>query len=225
MRPMNEIEVDHVFVFSARNAPEGDELVAAGFAEGSPNRHAGQGTACRRFFFANGMVELLYVVDLDLTRTGTAKPTCLAERWTGQDSGASPFGLCFRPVSGVNIAPPFPTWVYGPRYLPGGVPAYEISQRCNQVAEPFIFYTPAFSSPDQYPPERSQPLEHPCGARKITSITLESPVGPTPDLETASRLRDFNMTQTQRHHMLVELDNGRQNRSLTLTSLPLSLHW
>jgi hypothetical protein len=199
--------------------------VAAGFAEGSPNIHAGQGTACRRFFFANGMVELLYVVDLDITRTGIAKRTCLAERWTGQDSGASPFGLCFRPVSGANVAPPFPTWTYGPRYLPGEVPAYEISQRCNQLAEPFIFYMPTFSSPDRYPPERSQPLEHPCGARKITSILLESPSGPAPELETSSRLRAFNMTQAQRHHMLVELDNGRQNRALTLTSLPLSLRW
>jgi hypothetical protein len=32
-------------------------------AEGEPNTHPGQGTACRRFFFRNAFLELVWVRD------------------------------------------------------------------------------------------------------------------------------------------------------------------
>ncbi|MGH8238896.1 MAG: hypothetical protein ACREXP_18010 [Steroidobacteraceae bacterium] len=51
------VEVDHVFVSASVGAPEGDRLLDLGLVEGSPNRHPGQGTANRRFFFANAMLE------------------------------------------------------------------------------------------------------------------------------------------------------------------------
>jgi hypothetical protein len=57
------IELDHLFVCTARGAPEAEGLVQLGFHEGPPNQHSGQGTACRRFSFANAMIELLWVSD------------------------------------------------------------------------------------------------------------------------------------------------------------------
>ena len=46
------VEVDHVFVSASVGAPEGDRLLDLGLLEGSPNRHPGQGTANRRFFWS-----------------------------------------------------------------------------------------------------------------------------------------------------------------------------
>lgn len=57
------MELDRVFVRTARDAPEAERLRALGLVEGTPNVHRGQGTANRRFFFANAMLELLWVHD------------------------------------------------------------------------------------------------------------------------------------------------------------------
>jgi hypothetical protein len=53
------VEIDHVFIGCRPGAPEADSMLKRGFVEGSPNTHPGQGTANRRFFFDNFMLELL----------------------------------------------------------------------------------------------------------------------------------------------------------------------
>jgi hypothetical protein len=55
--------LDHAFIACAAGATEGNALVRLGFVEGSSNTHPGQGTANRRFFFENFMLELLWVSD------------------------------------------------------------------------------------------------------------------------------------------------------------------
>ncbi len=59
-------ELDHVLVCTQVGAPEAEALVDFGLSEGSANRHPGQGTANRRFFFRNAMIELAFVVDSEL---------------------------------------------------------------------------------------------------------------------------------------------------------------
>jgi len=54
-----QIELDHLFVCTAPGAPEAERLVQFGLREGPPNQHPGQGTANRRFTFANAMIELV----------------------------------------------------------------------------------------------------------------------------------------------------------------------
>jgi len=222
---MTAIEVDHLFVFCSPLAPEADALVESGFAEGSPNTHAGQGTACRRFFFGNGMLEFLYVTDLDVIRHGTAEPTGLGDRWLGQDSGASPFGICFRPVAGDNEAAPFASWTYGPKYLADGTPSYEISQRCRIIEEPFAFFTPKFSRPDAYPADRAQPLTHHNGAREISAVYLESPYGVLPDVQSSRIPGNLKLYRNGRHRMQIEFDCARQGQILNLPTLPVTLLW
>lgn len=218
-------EVDHLFVLSSPGAPEADELLAAGFREGTPNTHAGQGTACRRFFCDNAMLEFLYVVDIDVTRSGSAARTGLAERWLAMNSEGSPFGVCLRPVSGEYEPAPFASWTYGPKYLPGGVPPYEMSNRCGEVAEPFVFFTPKFARPDLYPAERRQPLDHPNGIRELTAIRLDTPVLPIPDLQSSRMPANLTTQRAERHHMYVEFDRARQQQRLTLQTLPVTLLW
>jgi hypothetical protein len=55
------VELDHIFILCAVGAPEAAALIRLGFSEGTPNTHPGQGTACRRFFFDNAYLELLWV--------------------------------------------------------------------------------------------------------------------------------------------------------------------
>src|ERR1700758_4151714 len=111
-------ELDHLFVCVAPDAPEAERLAAMGFCEGAPNQHPGQGTACRRFSFANAMIELVWVSDETEVRNERTRRTLLWGRWAGRKEAASPFGICFRPDSPLNIRPPFPGWRYEPEYLP-----------------------------------------------------------------------------------------------------------
>jgi hypothetical protein len=57
--------------------------------------HPGQGTANRRFFFANAFLELLWIADEEEVRNG--KRAHHAAR-APERGDASPFGICFRPT-------------------------------------------------------------------------------------------------------------------------------
>jgi hypothetical protein len=111
------MELDHVFVCTDVGAPGAEALTALGFREGEPNKHPGQGTACRRFFFGNGYLELIWVDD-----EGAAARTApwLLERWRRRHDGGCPFGVAFRPsVDGESAA--FATTAYRAPYLPEGL--------------------------------------------------------------------------------------------------------
>jgi len=112
------IELDHLFVLTAQGAPAAHKLVEFGFREGAPNQHAGQGTANRRFSFANAMIELLWVNDPQEAQSQAARRTLLWDRWSRRDADASPFGICLRPVNSDDEKPPFPASEYRPSYLP-----------------------------------------------------------------------------------------------------------
>src|SRR6266436_5673418 len=79
--------VDHVFICTAAGAPAADHLRQFGLAEGSPNQHPGQGTACRRFFFRNAMLELLWVEDAAAARSEQTRRTRLWERCSETGTG------------------------------------------------------------------------------------------------------------------------------------------
>lgn len=52
-------ELDHLFIWTDIGAYEAERLVSFGLVEGTSNKHPGQGTTNRRFFFHNAMLELL----------------------------------------------------------------------------------------------------------------------------------------------------------------------
>lgn len=56
------LELDHVFIVVEPEAQVVDRLLTLGFQEGPSNTHPVQGTANRRIYFANGMVEFLFEV-------------------------------------------------------------------------------------------------------------------------------------------------------------------
>ena len=111
-------ELDHCFIYAEVGAPEAELLIEFGLTEGQPNMHPGQGTANRRFYFENVMLELLWVHDKTEAKSKPIQETRLWERWSGRKSEASPFGICLRSVGNETTVLPFPGWPYRPPYLP-----------------------------------------------------------------------------------------------------------
>lgn len=170
------MELDHLFICTSVGAPEVERLTAVGLTEGQSNLHPGQGTACRRLFFHNAYLELLWVHNEEEARGEAVKPLRLWERWRYRQTGYSPFGLCLRPSGRGDEAGelPFETWAYRPHYLPDPL-RIDVAEHPGHPAEPLLFHTSFAVRPDKYPPERRQPLEHPTGFREITQVNISLP--------------------------------------------------
>ena len=173
-----QIELDHLFVCTAPGAPEAERLLQFGLHEGPPNQHPGQGTACRRFSFANAMIELFWVSDASEAQSQSTRRTLLWERWSGRHGNASPFGICLRPSDPEDVGPPpFPSWEYRPAYLPDPL-VMDIGEA--GIEEPMWVYM-SFMKRAQ---REQWFIEHPIGIREITGITLTTS---TPLRSTASQ--------------------------------------
>jgi hypothetical protein len=149
------LEVDHAFVACAPGAPEAAALLQLGLQEGSSNTHPGQGTANRRFFFENFMLELVWVTDRTEATSAQTRRTRLWERCSKQETGVNPFGIVFRAVGDHEPAAPFATWNYHPSYLPAGT-AIQIAEGTT-LQEPELFYLPFLR---QSGVRRAEPTSH-----------------------------------------------------------------
>jgi hypothetical protein len=164
------IEVDHAFVACAPGAPEGDALLRLGFVEGSGNTHPGQGTANRRFFFENFMLELLWVEDQSEATSVQTRRTRLWERCSKLKTDVNPFGVVFRAVGDLDSAAPFPTWAYHPGYLPAGM-SIQISEGTT-LQEPELFYLPFLRQSGN---RRDEPINHRVPIRQIRGLAAGVP--------------------------------------------------
>ncbi len=162
-------EFDHVFICVSVGGEEASALAAFGLTEGMPNVHPGQGTACRRFFFANSYLELLWVSNAGDAQSETIQPTHLWERWTGRASGVCPLGLGFRPKIQHDGGAPFSSWEYRPPYLPSPL-CLHVATNANVLTEPMLFYLPLGLRSAKRPV-----LSHRTGLREVTRVELASP--------------------------------------------------
>ncbi len=227
--------IHHVFVLTASGAPEADTLVELGLIEGSSNSHPGQGTANRRFFFRNAMLELLWVAEPSTCRRPPASGLRLYERWAGRNTGASPFGICVGPSAGADAARspgqltegagrPFDGWAYRPAYLPDNL-AITVAE--TRLDEPLLFQVPF--GPVGTGSAPSEPFEHGLGPRELTQVTVSSPVAATSracvELAEAAPVR-FETQDGGRPVMSLTFDEGRAGGSADLRpTLPLVLRW
>lgn len=213
-------ELDHVFLAVSKGGREIEELLQAGFAEGPPNTHPGQGTACRRIFFENGYLELIWLEEPTEAASPLIAPTRLACR-TGGKEGASRIGICLRPQDGTAPVLPVGTWAYAPPYLPEGE-AIPMARNSSTEQEPLLFFLPRML--------RHQPREpgHGNGAKKITkvgvTVCLAEP--PSSELEWLADSGYVRVELGRQESLLVELDHGCGGRRLELqTPTPLVLTW
>jgi hypothetical protein len=168
------MQIDHVFIRVAPGGAEAEALRAFGLSEGTPNSHPGQGTANRRFFFANGFLELLWLADEAEAASPATAPTRLHER-LGDDS-ASPFGICFRPTA-AQPAPTFAHFAYRPAYLPAGL-GIDIASE-TPLSEPMWFFFSAASAPAGWEGARRQPLHHAARLQRLSAVKLTQPAAPS----------------------------------------------
>jgi hypothetical protein len=210
------VVVDHVFICTARNAPAGDLLVSAGLTEGSPNRHLGQGTACRRFYFSNAMLELLWLED----ETEAQGATRLWERLSAAKGTVSPFGIILRPAPGSEPVCPWRSWTYRPLTMPGL--ELEIASD-TELQEPMWCFMKNGRPPEEFPVERRQPLEHPAGFQAITCVSLCGPGTKEGSVTSAMAQQAVIALQSGVEHVLdVQFDHCRQGSTLDFRpTLPL----
>jgi hypothetical protein len=222
-----DFELDHLFVcVSEGGGPEAYRLAGLGLAEGEPNTHPGQGTACRRFFFANAFLELLWVCDPDEAQAETPRPLRLWERWSGRSARACPFGVCLRPARPGVDEPPFAAWQYRPSYLPASL-CIHVGADSSSTEGPSLFYLGFGRRPDSRPVTQRQPLRHPVGFREITRALVLGPHPPSPVVEDAARAAgDVAFRAGERHLLEIGFDGERAGLGADLRPLlPLLLLW
>ena len=164
------MEVDHIYICTDYKAPVGELLKDFGLTEGSSNTHPGQGTANRRFFFYNFMLELLWVENLDEVNSELTKPMRLFERCSRDDNYISPFGIGFRPTNEKNETPSFPVWDYHPMYLPDFLKIQVATD--TPLSEPMFFYLFFAERQDKYPVEKKENMKHKLPLKEVTNIKI-----------------------------------------------------
>ena len=212
------LELDHVFILVKPEAQVADLLIEQGFQEGPSNTHPGQGTANRRIYFANGMLEFLWVRDGDEANHGPGKELRFADR--SQDPNASPFGVIFLPPKD-EISPdmPFPGWHYQPAYFspPKG---FHVGANSQTIAEPLCFYFP-FQKPGS---PNHQPIRNP---QTITEVVIYTPSTSVDGvLKIVSQADRFFMQPASDHLMEITLNHHALGRTEDFRpTMPLVLHW
>jgi len=219
------MEIDHVFICVPPEAPEADTLKAFGLTEGSPNRHPGQGTACRRFFFQNAYLELLYLESPAESQNERTRPTRLFDRMPHNAADASPFGIGFRPATNSEKKVPFPSWPYKPAYLPGSL-IIDIGK--SPIMEPMWLFLAFATRPDGAPAKKREAWNQPNGFREITSLRLAMP-NMTDISEAANiveKVGEIEFFEGDTPLLEVEFDTGSNARSQDFRPvLPLVFRW
>lgn len=206
---------DHAFVFTAAAAEVAARMTRAGLCEGPANTHPGQGTANRRFFFQGGMIELLYVADVEaLTRPELAR-TGLWPRSLFRERDSCPIGLCASepPDAPESLAP---AWDYRPPYLPPGA-AIRMADDAHDERRPLLFAVPP----------RTGGADVPRDPRSISRIELTLPSLPS-SYRYAAWLERLGVAVTLGAPSLltVELDRARTGAALDLRpAASLLLRW
>jgi len=169
------VELDHIFICVSEGAPEGDALAAWGWTEGPSNIHHDLGSANRRFYANNFMLELLFVRDEAALRGEAAASLALHDRLTAPR--ASRFGVCLR-CEAPDEPLPFATMPRQFAFLPDHITA-RIPDDALESDKPLTFCLSDIARPELYPKEVRPPLEHAFGGRKVTGVRLSlAPPGP-----------------------------------------------
>ncbi|MCG8635594.1 MAG: VOC family protein [Desulfobacterales bacterium] len=190
------LELDHVFIWVDKGGLEADVLVDAGFTEGEGNVHPGQGTANRRFFFDNLMLELIWVENRDDTLTPPIRPAYFWERWQARGETSSPFGLVFRsPFNSV----PFAATDFSPPYLPEYM-SFKIGANAGTLGEPLVFVMPSCLT------QGNQAIspDMPEGFNTVTGLRvyLPGPVKKASPLDVINRLDGLDIHGSGRGHFM-----------------------
>ena len=218
-------ELDHVFCLCPVNAHAAAQaLHQVGLTEGSPNRHEGQGTACRRFFFDSAYIELLWVSDPKLAHSAATSRTRLWERWSRRTSGACPFGIVLRAGAAAgSTGCPFPSWPYRPSYLPPDL-SIDFAEGTT-LEEPEYMY---LGFQRDRAREGMAPTSHKIPANQLTHVNvgLPAPSSRSAAAQTLQTLGLISLTVADEYVISLTFDSAVSRKTADLRpAVPIILHW
>lgn len=210
--------LDHVFILVEPGAKVADRLLESGFQEGPSNTHSGQGTANRRFYFADAMLEFIWVQDADEAKNGPGRELRFAKR--AEDPNASPFGIIFVPQK-ASSSPnaPFPGWHYQPAYFPPPK-GFHVGANAHNITEPLCFYFPSHDPGIPKP----QPNRNP---QSVSEVIIAAPSTDTEGvLKLASQTERLSIKSGEEHLMEITLDYCVSGQTEDYRpAMPLILRW
>jgi hypothetical protein len=218
------VELDHIFIMCAVDAPESLALSRLGLKEGSANTHPGQGTACRRFFFRDSYIELLWVCDQEEAQSELVRRTRLWERWSMRQAGACPFGVVLRAGRDVGAEQaPFRTWQYVPPYLPEGL-VLDVALD-TPLTEPEFFYLGFQREPTR---RGHEPVAHAIPATDLTGVMIGMPAPGCKSKagRTAEAAGLLSFAPSSEYVLRLTFDQATTRNAADLRpELPLMLEW
>jgi len=220
-------EIDHVF-FATSDAESAERaLTEYGLVFTERRVHQGQGTANSCAIFENAFFEILRPFDAQELASARVEPLGLKERIHWPDTGACPFGLCFRPShpDGEPEPWPFETWRYEAAYLPKGA-SIPIVTPIGRLWDPLVFVSTRARSAGG--DAQGSPLHH-SARRTLTGVNIYRP-GLLSNVSTSVRWfsenRHFTLTDGPAHALELEWDHGLEGmRHQFPTGLPIVLRW
>ena len=213
--------LDHVFFATAEH-----EVVEAGLAESglvlSAGRvHQGQGTANTYSTFGNAFLEVLFPHDYQELSSDLVRPLGLSERIHWRETGACPFGICFR-ENGTRdglCGRPFPTWAYEPPYVPVGV-SIPIVTPAGSLAEPLVFLS--FRAPAGTAACRN-------AFELLTHVEVRRPGNAAQLSKGVSWFVEnglFSMRADSEYLLQLEFDGGREGKTQRISpDVPIVVRW
>jgi hypothetical protein len=216
------LELDHLVVFTAVDAPEArrlEEIGLQGF--GGVTRHGDLGSASTSFFFSNLLyLELLWIHDEEAARRNFEPLTMnTIPRMHWRESGASPINLMFRRRQpGATDPPPFPARQL---QLPGGA---FVAFNGEVLAEPCYGLVPEEISFRGFR-ANIQDLPHPLGVKALTGVAVTVPGGglsPIAQLLSQNGIVSFESGSSPM--ATLTFDDGAQGKSVDVRpTLPIVL--
>jgi hypothetical protein len=209
--------LDHFLILTEEGAPQAELLSKIGLVEGPPDIHPGQGTANRRFFFENAMLELAYVRDRQEALSGPGKRLRLIER--AKRAQSSPFGVVIKALD-ASSKPLFSGWQYFADYLAPDMYLL-VGDNSDILDEPLCVLMPADLSRPAIRPPSTYPFT------VVTQLRLGVPVGePSIALKAVGELERVKVELGTPHHMEVVFNGGRDSFLRDFRpALPLTIRW
>ena len=222
------LELDHLFIWVAPDAPEREALVKTGFKlDEEVNDLHGEGTASISVSFENTYIELVLVTDEDAAiRTGQAINTNLLARAHWTDTGASPFGIALRRKNGSTTALPFAVRPFHAEWMrPNDTVLY--AESASDLRTPLIFVIPPamdWAAAVEGDANLRDMIYHPIGSRQLTltQVTIANTKSDVAALGTHINALHFEVGSAPL--VSLTLDDGRQRKAISFEpTLPLKI--
>ena len=186
-------------------------------------KHPGQGSSNRRFYFANGMLEFLWIHNAEEAVNGPGRDLRLQERAIA--ANASPFGVILRSKNSSSsehseIEMPFNGWTYQPIYFEPPN-AFHVGANSQNISEPLCIYFPF-----------SMPKSSTSKSEKNTSFTISNvciyiPSEDTKEvLNAVDRADRLSIKNGREHLMEITLNNHEMGCIKDFRpEIPLIMYW